>query len=314
MTPRTATSGSGPTTLFWGDYAYAEVGKLDPDGTGTARCEIVPGKPVRLSPRIRRITAPNAGMMTGPGTNTYVIGPGRALVIDPGPDDDAHLQRVLAVAGGRVERIVCTHSHPDHSPGAAPLHRMTGAPVMGRPAPLVDHQDESYAPHVILHDDDRIAAAGRPMRVLHTPGHASNHVCLLLEPDGLLFTGDHLMQGSTVVILPPDGSMKAYLDSLDRLQKLPLQTIAPGHGALIPRAHEEIARVVAHRLKREAKVVDALARRGSATLDDLLPEVYDDVPASLHDWARYSLLAHTIKLVDDGRATVSGETYRWLGA
>jgi len=272
------------------------------------------GQTHQVATDVWRVVAPNPSPLTGPGTNTYVIGPGRAVVIDPGPDDDVHLQRVMATAGGRIERIVCTHSHPDHSPGAATLHRLTGAPVMGRPAPLVDHQDETYAPDVILQDDDRIAAAGRPMRVLHTPGHASNHVCLLLEPDGLLFTGDHLMQGSTVVILPPDGSMKAYLDSLDRLQKLPLETIAPGHGALIPHAHEEISRVVAHRLKREAKVVDALSRRGTATLDELLPDVYDDVPASLHDWARYSLLAHTIKLVDDGRASVSGETYRWLGA
>jgi glyoxylase-like metal-dependent hydrolase (beta-lactamase superfamily II) len=234
-------------------------------------------------------------------------------VIDPGPDDPVHLERILAAAGGNVAQIVCTHSHPDHSPGAAPLHARTRAPVLGRPAPTVDHQDETYSPDLVVDDGYRIELDSA-VRVLHTPGHASNHICLLLEDERMLFTGDHLMQGSTVVILPPDGSMKDYLVSLARLCTMPIDTIAPGHGALMPDAHAEIRRVIAHRMKREAKVVAALSRRNSATLDDLLPEVYDDVPSSLHDWARYSLLAHVIKLVEDGRVRQSGETYRWLDA
>jgi glyoxylase-like metal-dependent hydrolase (beta-lactamase superfamily II) len=183
--------------------------------------------------------------------------------------------------------------------------------VLGRPAPVVDYQDETYAPDVIVEDGHRIAAESA-LRVLHTPGHASNHICLLLEAERMLFTGDHLMQGSTVVILPPDGSMKDYLASLERLCSMPIETIAPGHGALIPDARAEMRRVIAHRMRREAKVVASLARHHSASLDALLPEVYDDVPPSMHDWARHSLLAHVIKLIDDGRVRQSGETYHWL--
>ena len=271
------------------------------------------GEVRQVAADVWRVVAPNPSPLTGPGTNSYVIGRDHAVVIDPGPDDPVHLERIVAVAGAQIERIICTHSHPDHSPGAATLKRHTGAPVLGRPAPLVDHQDDTYDPDVIVEDGDRVVSPAGTIRVVHTPGHASNHVCLLLETERLLFTGDHLMQGSTVVILPPDGSMKQYLDSLDRLQALAIDTIAPGHGALIARAHDEIARVVAHRMKREAKVVAVLAPRGTATLDELLPDVYDDVPVSLHDWARYSLLAHVLKLVDDGRVAAAGETYRWLG-
>jgi glyoxylase-like metal-dependent hydrolase (beta-lactamase superfamily II) len=270
------------------------------------------GETRQVAASVWRIVAPNPGPLTGPGTNTYVIGRERPIVLDPGPDDAAHLARVLEAAGSPVSQIVCTHSHPDHSPGAATLQRQTQAPVLGRPAPTVDHQDGTYAPDVILQDGDRLGV-DRDVVVLHTPGHASNHVCLLLESERMLFTGDHLMQGSTVVILPPDGSMKAYLDSLERLCTLPIDTIAPGHGALIADAHGEMRRVIAHRLRREAKVAAVLAPRGTATLDDLLPAVYDDVPASLHDWARYSLLAHLLKLVDDGRVRADGDSYRWLG-
>jgi glyoxylase-like metal-dependent hydrolase (beta-lactamase superfamily II) len=270
------------------------------------------GETRQVADAVWRIVAPNPSPLTGPGTNTYVIGRERPLVVDPGPDDPRHLERILAATGGNVAQIVCTHSHPDHSPGAAPLRARTGARVLGRPAPSVDYQDETYAPDVVVDDGFRIEL-DTVVRVVHTPGHASNHVCLLLEDERMLFTGDHLMQGTTVVIIPPDGSMKAYLESLERLCTLPVDTIAPGHGALIPDAHAEMRRVIAHRLKREAKVVTALSRRGTATLDDLLPEVYDDVPASLHDWARHSLAAHVIKLVEDGRARQSGQIYRWLG-
>jgi glyoxylase-like metal-dependent hydrolase (beta-lactamase superfamily II) len=271
------------------------------------------GETRQVADAVWRIVAPNPGPLTGPGTNTYVLGRERPLVIDPGPDDPVHLDRIVAAAGGRVAQIVCTHSHPDHSPGAAPLKARTGAPVLGRPAPTVDYQDATYAPDVVIDDGYRIEL-DRAVRVLHTPGHASNHVCLLLEGERLLFTGDHLMQGTTVVIIPPDGSMKDYLESLERLCTMPIDTIAPGHGALIPEAHAEMRRVIAHRMKREAKVITALSHRGAATLDELLPGVYDDVPKSLHDWARYSLAAHVIKLVEDGRVAQSGETYRWLDA
>ena len=260
-----------------------------------------------------RIVAPNPSPLTGPGTNTYVVGAERPVVIDPGSEDATHLERVIEVAGGSVSLIVCTHSHPDHSPGAAWLRERTGAPILGLPAPQDGHQDPRYAPDAGLAHGECIEAGGRSLRAWHTPGHASNHVCLLLEEEGLLFTGDHLMSGSTVIIIPPDGSMRLYLESLGRLRQHPLVSLAPGHGALMPRAHAEIERVVAHRLGREAKLLRALGARGVATLDELLPEVYDDVPKFLHVFARYSLLAHARKLVEEGRALVDGAAYRWQG-
>ena len=267
----------------------------------------------QVAAAVWRIVAPNPGPLTGPGTNTYVVGTERPVVIDPGCDDPAHLERVLAVAGGAVERILCTHSHPDHSPGAAWLRSRTGAPMSGLPAPDDGHQDPHYAPDAGLADGERIEAGGSTLRAIHTPGHASNHVCFLLEEAGLLFTGDHLMSGSTVIIIPPDGSMRLYLDSLRQLRELPLAALAPGHGGLMPGAVTEIDRVIAHRLARETRLVRALGARGVATLDDVLSEVYDDVPKSLHVYARYSLLAHAVKLVEEGRAHLEDDVYHWRG-
>jgi glyoxylase-like metal-dependent hydrolase (beta-lactamase superfamily II) len=273
----------------------------------------VTGGIARISPRVWRIVAPNPSALTGPGTNTYVVGRNRPVVIDPGTSDEGHLGRIVAVAGGAIEQVVCTHSHPDHSPGAAELRARAGARVHGLPAPRDPYQDPTYAPDVEVHDCELVAHPEVRLRVVLTPGHVSNHVCLLLEDEGLLFTGDHLMQGTTVVIIPPEGSMRDYLASLRRLQGLRLTALAPGHGALISDAQAELARVIAHRLAREAKVVAALSARTRATLDEILPVVYDDVPVSLHGWARHSLLAHAIKLVEEGRATVNGDAYQWTG-
>ena len=279
-----------------------------------ATAAAVTGAVQRLTAAVWRIVAPNPSALTGPGTNTYVVGTHRRVVIDPGCDDRDHLGRVLDVAGGAVDAIVCTHSHPDHSPGAAWLRERTGARVLGLQAPDDGHQDPGYAPDAGLADGERIDTGDDVLHALHTPGHASNHVCLLLERAGLLFTGDHLMSGSTVIIIPPDGSMRLYLDSLRRLRGLPLATLAPGHGSLMPGATAEIDRVVAHRLARETKLVRSLAARRAATLEDVLAEVYDDVPVSLHVYARYSLLAHAQKLVEEGRAQLDGEVYVWRDA
>ena len=271
----------------------------------------ITGTVQQIGAAIWRIVAPNPSPLTGPGTNTYVVGTDRPVVIDPGCDDADHLARILAVAGHGIDRILCTHSHPDHSPGAAWLREHTGARVYGQPAPDDGHQDSTYAPDGGLVDGERIAAGEDTLRALHTPGHASNHVCLLHEQAMLLFTGDHLMSGSTVIIIPPDGSMRAYLDSLRQLRELPLEALAPGHGAVMPNALAEIDRVIGHRLAREDKLVRALERRGAATLDEVLAEVYDDVPTFLHAYARYSLLAHAVKLVEEGRAGCEGDVYRW---
>jgi glyoxylase-like metal-dependent hydrolase (beta-lactamase superfamily II) len=268
----------------------------------------------RIAREVWRIVAPNPSPLTGPGTNTYVVGEQRRLVIDPGPADPAHVARILEITGGTVDRIVCTHSHTDHSPGAALLRERTGAAVLGMPAPDVDdYQDETYVPDQRLADGERIEGADFVLTVLHTPGHASNHVCLLLEASGLLFTGDHLMSGSTVVILPPDGSMRQYLESLGRLRGLAIRDLAPGHGAVIQGAVAEIDRVIAHRMTREAKVIEAMRTHATATLDTLLPVVYADVPSFMHPVARYSLLAHALKLEEEGRVLRAGEAWRWLG-
>jgi glyoxylase-like metal-dependent hydrolase (beta-lactamase superfamily II) len=267
----------------------------------------------RISREVWRIVAPNPSPLTGPGTNTYVVGEQRRLVIDPGPADSTHIARILELTGGAIDRIVCTHSHTDHSPGAALLGERTGASVLGMPAPDVDdYQDGTYAPDHRLVDGERVEGADFALTVLHTPGHASNHVCLLLEAGGLLFTGDHLMGGSTVVILPPDGSMRQYLESLRRLRDLPVRDLAPGHGAVIQGAVAEIDRVIAHRLEREAKVIDAMRAQAAATLDTLLPVVYADVPLFMHPVARYSLLAHVIKLEEEGRVRRDGDAWTLL--
>jgi glyoxylase-like metal-dependent hydrolase (beta-lactamase superfamily II) len=262
---------------------------------------IVPGELVELDARVQRITAPNPGMMTGPGTNTYLVGGTEVAVIDPGPEIDSHRDAILAAAGKRIRWILCTHTHLDHSPLARALHEATGAPVMGRTAPQDGRQDGGFAPQRIPEHGEVIDCGAFGLRALHTPGHASNHLCYLLEGRGLLFTGDHVMQGSTVVISPPDGDMAAYLRSLELLLDMELSEIAPGHGNVIPQPHEEVRRVIAHRLKRECKVLEAFARRNPGTLDELVPLVYDDVSPRLHQAARRSLHAHLIKLAADGR-------------
>ncbi|MCC6473546.1 MAG: MBL fold metallo-hydrolase [Burkholderiales bacterium] len=311
MTPRPATGRDGPKLLMPGDHAYAEAGRLDPEGSGSASYEILPGAPVRLGPRLLRLTAPNPSVMTGPGTNTYLLGDAdcAVAVIDPGPDDPAHLRAILEVAPGPVRWILCTHTHLDHSPGAALLAARTGAPVLGMRARHPERQDPSFAPARELAHGERLQAGGCALRVLHTPGHASNQLCFLDEGERMLFTGDHLMQGSTVVINPPDGDMAAYLASLRSLLAEDFDWIAPGHGFLMGRPHEMVERVLLHRLARENKVLAALQARGAASIEALLPGVYDDVPQRMHAIAARSLAAHLFKLRDERR--VAEREGRW---
>jgi len=309
--PWRASSRRGPRIVLPDELPYAEVARLDPTGRGDASCELVPGVPVRLSPRVLRVTAPNPGPMTGPGTNSYLVGEADEwTVLDPGPVNEEHLQAVLAAAPGRITRILVTHSHVDHSPGAAALHAATGAPVLGRLADHASGHDPHFAPHEQLQHQQRITIGpGTVLRVVHTPGHASNHLCYLLEAEGLLFTGDHVMQGSTVVINPPDGDMAVYLDSLRALLDEPLQWLAPGHGFLVAEPHAVLRGLIAHRLRREAKVLQALQACSNGTMEELLAAVYADVPAAMHPIARRSLLAHLLKLQAEGLAQQQAE--RW---
>jgi glyoxylase-like metal-dependent hydrolase (beta-lactamase superfamily II) len=265
--------------------------------------EIVPGKLRQLSELVSCVTAPNPGVMTGPGTNSYIVGQRELALIDPGPESAPHLAALVDAVRGKLKWILCTHTHRDHSPCAHALRRETGADVLGfATVPDDGRQDTEFKPDRALAEGDTLATPEFTLRAVHTPGHASNHLCYLLEGSGLLFTGDHVMQGSTVVISPPDGDMTAYFGSLERLLSLQITAIAPGHGRVIEKPHDEVRRLIAHRLKREQKVLDALARKSPATLDELLPLVYDDVPERIHPVARRSLAAHLIKLERDGRA------------
>ena len=313
--PRRANSARGPRVVLPDELPYAEVARLDPEGRADAFADLLPGRAVRLSPHIVRVTAPNPGPMTGPGTNSYLVGQGQAwTVIDPGPASQPHLQALLAaVPAGRVTQILVTHTHRDHSPGAVALAAATGAPVLGRIADHPDWQDPDFAPQRLLsHGERLVLGEGVSLRVIHTPGHASNHLCYLLEEEQTLFTGDHVMQGSTVVINPPDGDMAAYLAALTALLAEDLEWLAPGHGFLVARPHDVLRGLVAHRLRREAKVLAALqALHASAplSLQDLLPRVYDDVKPALHGVAARSLLAHLLKLQSDGVARQQAD--RW---
>ncbi len=304
--PRRAASRAGARIVLPSELAYAEIARLDPAGRGDVSCELLPGRAVQLSPRVWRVTAPNPGVMTGPGTNSYLVGAGADwTVIDPGPVDASHQQALIdaaAQAGGRIVRILVTHTHRDHSPGAQPLAAATGAPVWGRVAGHPEWQDATCVPaHQPAHGDLIEAAAGVCLRVLHTPGHASNHLCYLLEAEKLLFTGDQVMQGSTVVINPPDGDMAAYLQSLGDLLAEDLDWLAPGHGFLVAQPQLVLRQLIAHRLRREAKVLAAVQAHGPLPLAGLVPHVYDDVPAGLHGVAQRSLLAHLLKLRGEGR-------------
>ena len=258
------------------------------------------GEVKSLSQRVRRIVAPNPGPMTGPGTNTYVVGKTDLVVVDPGPDIPSHIDAILGCVGDRLRYIACTHTHPDHSPAASVLAEATGAILVGRTTADDRHQDLSFQPASQIEDDECVMGEGWTLRAICTPGHVDNHVCYLLDEEGMVFAGDHIMNGSTVVIVPPGGNMAHYIASLRRLLDYDVKVVAPGHGELIPDCRGEVEKLVRHRLLREAKVCGAL-NEAAQSLDDLVVTVYDDVDPVMHEWAKLSLLAHLIKLEDECR-------------
>ncbi|HMK63189.1 MAG TPA: MBL fold metallo-hydrolase [Acidimicrobiales bacterium] len=260
-----------------------------------------PGRPVALAAGLVRVTAPNPGMMTGPGTNSYLVGAAEVVVVDPGPDEASHVDALVEAGRERIRWIVVTHTHPDHAPAAARLAERTGAEVLGF------GPRDGFVPDRSVGHGFELAGDDFCLRAMHTPGHASNHLCWLLEGEQVLFSGDHIMQGSTVVIAPLDGDMAAYLSSLQSLLELdpPLRAIAPGHGSLLEDPATVVSGVISHRMDRERAVARALIDAGRARVDDLLPTVYADVPEALHPVARYSLWAHLRKLAGDGVARPS---------
>lgn len=265
---------------------------------------ITPGEVYQLSPRVRRITAPNGGRMTGPGTNTYIVGDGdNACVIDPGPLIDSHVDAILAATGGRIRRVLVTHTHPDHSPAAKSLLDATGAEALGCLLhPDDGHQDMTFSVSRDLRHGDLVEDGDYRIEAIFTPGHVGNHFCYLLHGDNMLFAGDHIMEGVSVVIIPPSGDLKDFLDSLALLKQHRLNSIAPGHGHLIEAPYDEMDKLVRHRQYRESKVVTALKTLEEGSLDTLVPLVYDDVDPVLHKVARYSLWAHLLKLERESRA------------
>ena len=272
--------------------------------------------PFRLNSRVRRLVAANPGVMTGPGTNTYLLGDDEVAVLDPGPPLPAHVDAILDTAGDRIRWIICTHTHPDHSPAWQAVAAATGAQVIGASPPLDNHQDSSFKPTLEVRHDYVLSTAEFTLRAVHTPGHVGNHFCYFLEEEGMLFAGDHIMNGSTVVIIPPSGDMKAYIESLQLLLNYPLKSIAPGHGELMTEPTAAVDWLVKHRQKREQKVLDSLRQTGRASLDTLVKVVYDDVDTSLHKMAVLSLSAHLIKLQQEQRARHNNTDDSWevLGA
>lgn len=270
--------------------------------------DFTPGKVVDLAPGVRRITAPNPGYMTGPGTNTYLAGEAEVAVIDPGVRDAAHLDAIEAAGGGRIRRILVTHNHPDHSRGARELAERTGAPVYAHPTPLRGIREEGFEADKHLDEGDIAAGADYRLRCLHTPGHAADHLCFLHEETGLLFAGDHVMAGVTVVIAPPDGDMTAYLASLERLKGEPVEAIAPGHGGVLRPPVAVLDGIIAHRREREAQILALLEKAPDGAgrkIREMVAELYADTPAALHPVAAYQVYAHLLKLRAEGR--VAGE-------
>jgi glyoxylase-like metal-dependent hydrolase (beta-lactamase superfamily II) len=270
------------------------------------------GDVVQLSPLVRRVTANNPGAMTGAGTNCYLIGRAEIAVLDPGPADPAHIDAILTAAGeSKVRWIVATHTHPDHSPAAALLSAKTGAELVGCVLADDGHQDRSFQVDSNVRHGDLIMGKDFTLEAIATPGHVANHFCYLLREEGQVFTGDHIMGGSTVVIIPPSGDMAEYLASLARLKEYPIRQLMPGHGDVIEDPIGVVDGLIAHRLRREDKVIRMLRANGEISLVDLTPLVYDDVDASLHPVAQVSLWAHLLKLEKEGRAAKTIEQH-WL--
>ena len=308
---------------------FGELALVCPDGQIVHALDWQTDRPVPLLKNLQRLTAPNPGFMTGPGTNSYLVGDPTTghIVIDPGPDEPTHIERLWRAAGGDIRAIVCTHSHPDHSPGAPRLQTMCrqagrpAPPILGLPSASTAREHSRFTPERALADGERLTlqnAHGQTqhtLRVVHTPGHAANHLCLVLEEDGLLVSGDHILNGSTTVIDPPDGHMGDYLASLDKLDRLceahNVDFILPAHGYVIgdlkrspdnlsaPEhggARAAIAHLKAHRLAREAKVARAMQAQPQGTAEDWVKLAYDDVPERLWPVAKRSLLAHVERI------------------
>ena len=255
--------------------------------------------PVPVAPGIRRLLAPNPGPLTHHGTNTWLVEAADGLtIIDPGPDHAGHIAAIAAA--GPVRRILLTHTHPDHLAGAPALRAATGAPIHGWARPW----DRSFTPDIPLADGQTVAG----LQAIHTPGHASDHLCFAQDGSGVLFTGDHVMSWSTSIVSPPDGSMAAYMASLRLLLARTDTLYLCGHGPPLPNPGPMVRAMLSHRASREAAILAAL-RRAPATPDVLVAALYTGLDTHLVGAARRSVLAHLIKLNEEGRVVEAGQEW-----
>ena len=277
--------------------------------------DLTPGVASALSPLVRRIVAPNPGPFTGPGTNTYLVGIDEVAVIDPGPDDKGHIDAIVGAAmRERVRWVLLTHTHPDHSPGTKRLVKATGAEVLAY-GKRID-KDCDVVPDRVIGDGDIVDGTEFGLEVLHTPGHAPNHLCFLLEEERVLFTGDTVLGGTWSVVSPArGGDMAVYLATLARLEKLRLSRIAPGHGDVIDEPKARIHEYAAHRVERERQIV-ALLRKEPARVADIVTALYgrDDLPPKLVEAAGWQVHAHLVKLKAEGAVTGTSVRSTWQAA
>lgn len=281
------------------------------------------GTSVPVFPWVCRVTARNPGPFTFKGTNSYIVGTTGLAVIDPGPDDDEHLNALLEAIGGRpVSHIVVSHTHRDHSPLAARLSAATGArtyaegphrtarPAPG-PSPLESGADTAFMPDETLTEGQLLTGDGWTLKTVLTPGHTANHAAFALEGTGLLFSGDHVMAWSTTIVAPPDGSMSDYMASLDRLIARGDRLLLPGHGGPVRNPARYLRGLKEHRLAREQAILERL-RRGDRSIGDMVKTIYRDTDPKLHAAAGLSVLAHLEDLVDrklvqtDGTPSIGG--------
>ena len=279
------------------------------------------GRAMALSPLVTRILAPNPSPFTYEGTQTYLVGSADLAVIDPGPAEPAHLDALVAAIAGRpVRAIMCTHTHRDHSPAAAPLSRLVGAPVIGcAPLTLEDDGpradaafDSDYAPDRVLGEGEAVAGNGWALQAVATPGHTSNHLCYALAGENALFTGDHVMGWSTTVVSPPDGDMTAYLASLEKLIARDDAVYYPAHGEPIPQPRRLVRGTLGHRRMREGQILRYLQRHGPSAISDLVTAMYAAIDPRLHGAAGRSVLAHLIDLERRDLVSPNGESWRSL--
>jgi glyoxylase-like metal-dependent hydrolase (beta-lactamase superfamily II) len=269
-----------------------------------------------VSPGIRRVVAENPGPFTFTGTGTYIVGHGEVAVIDPGPALDAHLAALLrSLERERVKAILVTHHHADHSPLAARLSKLTGAPVYGcaaRPIPGAlpasggeEGDDEAFRPDIDLCGGGTVSGPGWTLEAVPTPGHTSNHLCFAYREENALFTGDHIMGWSTSVVIPPDGDMASYLASLQAVRARKFKTLWPTHGPPVTDVDPFLAAYIAHRLEREAQVLAAV-QAGVEAIPQIVERLYVGLDARLKPAAAQSVLSHLFKLVAEGRVRTDG--------